>query len=301
MHRCETVSPVSYSSSQLSEQGIEILELRAFLDSAVSNGEDPYQPHRVGVFCLIYIEKGNGEHLIDFQTYRYNAPSIIFVNKAQIHAFDQSDCVEGKLVIMTQAFFSACSANIRTSYFVPFHLSLTALPVLPLSQEVDESFQVFTSEMDKSLQEGADSHVIVQLLLSALMLKLAKHRERQLTHISGQQKERFKEFLHCVDHHYTQIREASQYADLVHSSYKCLNELCKSCCGHTAKELIDFRIVLEIKRKLAMDGKSVQQVAYEMGFDDITNFIKYFKRRTGETPAAFKRKHDARLSEPDAK
>ncbi|MCG9739829.1 helix-turn-helix domain-containing protein [Shewanella insulae] len=301
MHRCETVSAISYSSPRLSDQGIEILDLRAFLDSAVSSGGDPYQAHRVGVFCIIYIEKGKGEHLIDFQSYQYQAPSIIFVNKAQIHAFDQRDCVEGKLVVMTQAFFSASSANIRTSYFVPVHLSLTALPVLPLSHDVDESFQVFTSEMSKSLREGSDSHVIVQLLLSALMLKFAKHRESQLTHISGQQKERFKEFLHCVDSHYTHVREASLYADLVHSSYKCLNELCKSCCGHTAKELIDFRIILEIKRKLAMDGKSVQQVAFEMGFDDITNFIKYFKRRTGETPAAFKRKHDARLIEPGAK
>ncbi|TKB48697.1 AraC family transcriptional regulator [Ferrimonas sediminicola] len=292
MDRFDDIPNITYRSPRLAETGIDILDLEQFLGEICTAGANPYQPHRVGAFCFICIDEGEGQHFIDFHAYPYQSNSIIFINKGQVHAFDGDDTPRGKLVIMTPEFFSASSANIRTSYFVPVHQSLTALPVLPLSTGLRESTRTLLNEMRKAMEEGPDSSVIVQLLLSALLIRLAKQRESHLAHLSELQKERFGEFLRQVDTHYTEIQEASQYAQRMHTSYKCLNQLCKACCGHTAKQLIDFRIILEIKRKLAMDGLSVQQTAFELGFEDITHFIKYFKRHTGNTPAAFKRQHE---------
>ncbi|BDY03489.1 helix-turn-helix transcriptional regulator [Ferrimonas sp. YFM] len=292
MDRIDDIPQITYDSPRLRKTGMDILDLEEFLQDICAQGANPYQPHRVSHFCLIFVEQGEGEHFIDFHSYQYEPDCIIFLNKEQIHGFDKERKIQGKLVLMTREFFSASSANIRTSYFVPVHQSLSAFPVLHLSEELNESCRAMLTEMTRALSEGPDSGVIVQLLLSAMLLKLTKQRESHLIHLSEHQKERFGEFLRLVDKHYSEIREASQYAQLMHSSYKCLNQLCKTCCGHTAKQLIDFRIILEIKRKLAMDGLSVQDAAFQLGFDDITHFIKYFKRHTGKTPAAFKREQE---------
>ena len=147
-------------------------------------------------------------------------------------------------------------------------------------------------EVKKAQQEGADDDVVVPLLISALLIKLGRQRESHLSHLSEHQKERFELFLTLVEQHFIEAREALQYAQWMHTSYKTLNKLCKSCCGRTAKQLIDFRIILEIKRKLVMDGLPVQQAADDLGFDDISHFNKYFKRLTGVTPASFKRESE---------
>ncbi|USD38131.1 MULTISPECIES: AraC family transcriptional regulator [Ferrimonas] len=289
MDKIDNIPQITYDSPQLRKAGMDILDLETFVQDICDQGANPYQPHRVSHFCLIFVEQGEGQHPIDFHSYPYESGCVIFLNKYQIHTFNRDNKIKGTLVLMTREFFAAGAANIRTSYFVPAHQTLSAFPILPLSDDLNESTRAMLSEMTRAIKEGPDSGVIVQLLLSAMLLKLTKLRQGHLAHLSEQQKARYGEFLRLVDEQFTEVREASQYAQMMHSSYKYLNQLCKTCCGHTAKQLIDFRIILEIKRKLTMDGLSVQDTAFEVGFEDITHFIKYFKRHTGKTPAAFKR------------
>ncbi len=46
--------------------------------------------------------------------------------------------------------------------------------------------------------------------------------------------------------------------------------------------------MLEAKRLLAHGPDSVARIAGQLGFDDPSNFSKYFQHRTGTTPAAFR-------------
>ncbi len=294
MKQKSEIPNISYRAPSLEESGIQVLDLERFRERLNLYPFDPYCPHRVSYFCFIYIEQGSGKHQVDFNEYPYQSKSFIFINPNQVHAFDSQDCPQGKMVNITPEFFSTSSANIRTSYFAPVHQSLTASPVLALSKELDDSCQVFLDEVRKAQLEEADDDVVVQLLISALLIKLARQRESHLIHLSEQQKDRFDQFIDLVERRYFKEREVLQYAQWMHTSYKSLNLLCKSCSGRTAKQLIDFRVTLEIKRKLAMDGLSVQQTADDLGFDDITYFNKYFKRLNGLTPANFKRQSEGK-------
>ena len=72
-------------------------------------------------------------------------------------------------------------------------------------------------------------------------------------------------------------------------SYKHLNDICKAVLGQTAKEFIDKYLILETKRHLASSNISVKELTFQMGFDEPTNFIKFFKRHTHQTPSQFKK------------
>lgn len=278
----------------MEESGIEVMDLERFRERLSRYDFDPYHPHRVSYFCFLFINKGQGQHLIDFKHYPYKSGSIIFINRNQVHAFDPEDRPQGTMINISTDFFSGAAANIRTSYFAPFHQSMASSPVLAtLSADFYESCRVLLGEVKKALYEKADDDVVVQLLISALLIKIGRQRQGHLSHLNEHQKERFDLFINLVEQHFFEAREALQYAQWMHTSYKNLNQLCKSCCGRTTKQLIDFRITLEIKRKLAMDGLSVQQTADDLGFEDITHFNKYFKRLSGCTPATFKREKNA--------
>ena len=52
--------------------------------------------------------------------------------------------------------------------------------------------------------------------------------------------------------------------------------------------IINDFIVLQAKRKLINSDIKSAQLAHFLGFEDPTNFTKYFKKLTGLTPKSFK-------------
>jgi len=48
------------------------------------------------------------------------------------------------------------------------------------------------------------------------------------------------------------------------------------------------RIVLEAKRQLRFTSGSVSEIAYALGFDDPAYFTRFFSRRAGLSPRAFR-------------
>ncbi|MBY5920285.1 helix-turn-helix transcriptional regulator [Ferrimonas balearica] len=288
MNRFEDIPTVGYRTSFNPSAGIEVLDLEHFRQHQGSNACDLFEPHRVAYFCMIYIERGSGCHQVDGVEHPYRDGSVIFINKNQIHAFDPDDRPLGKMVSITPAFFSECSANIRNSYFVPFHMSLTHSPVLPMDDTINQTCKAMLNEIATAQKERGDDDVFTQLLFSALVLKLARERRHIGSAANDEDRARFNDFLERVENQFAQYREAKTYAEQMYLSYKSLNLLCKRCCGRTAKQIIDFRLNLEITRKLSMKGGSIQSIAFELGFDDTTNFVKYFKRHNQVTPTAFR-------------
>ena len=72
-------------------------------------------------------------------------------------------------------------------------------------------------------------------------------------------------------------------------SYKHLNTIRKEISGFTAKQFIDNHVILEAKRYLATTDISIKELTYDMGFDEPTNFVKFFSKHTQMTPAVFKK------------
>ena len=58
--------------------------------------------------------------------------------------------------------------------------------------------------------------------------------------------------------------------------------------GTTAKGFIAARVALEAKRLLVHTALQVGVIAIELGFEDPSNFVKFFKRESGRTPLQFR-------------
>ncbi|GAB4583674.1 helix-turn-helix domain-containing protein [Nocardia sp. IFM 10818] len=82
--------------------------------------------------------------------------------------------------------------------------------------------------------------------------------------------------------------QVADYAARLGYSTRTLNRLARENTGLSAKQMIDERIVLEAKRLLAHGRDPVARIADQLGFDDASNFSKYFQQRAGVTPMAFR-------------
>jgi len=268
--------------------GIEVIELdqlyaRSFKD------HDPSMPHRVEFHCLIYIEKGSGSHFIDFNKYPIGEGSLIFVNKHQLNAFDFKNQPKGKLILFTEDFIEGVRTNIRTPLFAPTHLTTSYMPVFTLSDSVKISCEALLQEINREQNNPNCEKQIIQLLFMSLLLILTRERPSVYSnHLSESRVKKFLQFMSLIEESFISTRDASIYANMMHMTYKSLNQICKLASNQTAKQLIDAHTVLEAKRKLVVESIQVQTLAYELGFDEVTNFIKYFKKHTLLTPSQFK-------------
>jgi AraC family transcriptional activator of pobA len=67
-----------------------------------------------------------------------------------------------------------------------------------------------------------------------------------------------------------------------------LNAVCRRIAGRSAQEVLHARVLLEAKRSLVYTSMTVGEVAYSLGFTDPAYFSRFFARRAGLSPAAFR-------------
>jgi AraC-like DNA-binding protein len=98
-----------------------------------------------------------------------------------------------------------------------------------------------------------------------------------------------QEFMKLVHENFRQERAVGFYAKSLFISPKYLSLIIKEVTGKSAAAWIDERVILEAKNLLKFSGKNVQQIAYELNFNNQSSFGKYFKHLTGMSPTAFQR------------
>lgn len=92
----------------------------------------------------------------------------------------------------------------------------------------------------------------------------------------------------AIDEHFQSWHQVSEYAHHLGCTTKSLRRACQAARGSTAKGVIVQRIILEAKRSLALSPDPVQRIGEQLGFDEATNFTKFFRRETGMTPRSFR-------------
>ena len=282
---------VAFDLSKVNDAEFEIIDLETLYQRNFTQ-DIPTKPHRIKFFNLVFIEQGEGNHMIDFIDHPFQSGSFLFVQREQVHAFDFSNKPKGKVLIFTQAFLDQVHANMRLPNYTPTHLNKHYDPIIQLNDQDKQRCQNLICELSTEAAQPKPESLIVMYLFSALSLILHRLRPK-LTHqqLSQSQSIKLARFMHLLFDNYRQVRDANWYANQINTTYKTLNFICKLATGLTAKQLIDAYTILEVKRMLLVSNITSQQLAYDYGFDDASNFVKYFKKHSQLTPSQFQKKY----------
>jgi AraC-like DNA-binding protein len=112
--------------------------------------------------------------------------------------------------------------------------------------------------------------------------------ERAENQSSGKQKH-FYAFLSLLDKHIKTERNVAFYADKLFITPRYLSKItAENTPGESPKELIDKRLVLEIKVLLQRLELSIQQIADDLNFPDQSYLSRYFKHHAGLSPSGYR-------------
>jgi AraC-like DNA-binding protein len=101
----------------------------------------------------------------------------------------------------------------------------------------------------------------------------------------------FRRYRLAVEEHFQKRHAVAAYAKLLGCSEKSLGRAVQKIAGLTAKEFLSQRIALEAKRLLVHTALPVSVIANRLGFDEPTNFVKFFRREVRKSPGAFRVEH----------
>ena len=103
-------------------------------------------------------------------------------------------------------------------------------------------------------------------------------------------KQLFYHFMQLLDEKYIEYSYADLFADALQVNQKKLNEVAKNATGRTACCLVEEKIVTEAKKILRQGRRQVKQIAWQLGYEDQYYFSRMFKKQTGISPRAYRKK-----------
>ncbi|MBM1108216.1 AraC family transcriptional regulator [Aurantibacter crassamenti] len=279
---------VTFNPATTDSHGFEIVPIEEIAKSKNEHEHNPELPHQLKFYNLIFFTQGSGRHFIDFNWYPVQKNSLVYLTKDQINAFEFSEELKGFCIIFTEAYFVNSFSNLSDDFvFRIFNPELFS-PILQIPNNSD-----FTTYFNLLLKENDTPDTFnhdktIQSLLTILISKAENLKQKLTFHISDSSKAVvYQKFISLIEQHLTQSRSANFYAKELAITYKHLNTICRELVSKTAKNVIDDFVILQAKRNLINSTTNSTELAYKLGFDDPTNFTKYFKKNTGLTPKTF--------------
>lgn len=256
--------------------------------------------HRIEFYLLICITRGKCLHTVDFRPVNCEAGTLLTVRPSQAQQFDAESDWDGWLVIFRPEFLLPLQSagNVADIKLV---VDLDALPEV-LKMDLEQSKTLVASIMqmysDALLQAAAkDLHNLLRHQLSSLLLRLQIfHGQYEPTNKRGANSlVRFKHFQQLVEKNFVKWHQVSDYAKAIGCAEKSLTRAVSEATGSAAKSYIASRINLEAKRLLVHTSLPVGLISHRVGFEEATNFVKFFRREVGCSPGEFRRQNEGGL------
>lgn len=244
--------------------------------------------HRHEFYFVLVVHHGAGSHEIDFVSYPVVDHTVFFVRPGQAHRLSLEASCTGYLVEFSADY-------VRRLNGLPKELLRRASRhsvMYPEADQFDKICGTIGSVIVEQETAALGNQPAIDAYFSLLMIELARQSHADANESAGQTAyalERYDELVHLIEQHLAQQKLASDYARMMHMSPYQVNALTMSLTGKTCSEIINECIITEAKRHLLATTEQVKEIAYCLGYEDPSYFIRYFKKHTGVSPEVFRR------------
>jgi AraC family transcriptional activator of pobA len=142
---------------------------------------------------------------------------------------------------------------------------------------------------------GAGQIAACQSLLLTLMIQLYRIKEtlglgpaQPQPPINSRRYRQVENFRALVDLHFREHLPVQWYAERMNLSASQLSRLCRDSLGMGALDVMAARLMHEAQRDLVYTVDSVKAIATNLGFRNDAYFSRFFRKRAGTTPTAFR-------------
>ncbi len=266
--------------------GFELLALASL--RARKSDEELAVPQRPDFHVLLFYEKGQGAHMVDFEAVPCPPNTLLHVSPHQVHGFGTLTGREATLLVFREEllprdFIGASASAALAEHVWPVAVTLEQDDARRLS-ELFVLLRAFQAGSGAWHQADAARYLALSIAAFGYQSAIAGDAGYR----DPGEHAAYYRFLALVESEFRTMRGAQWYAGALGCSYRTLCRACQVATGLTPKALIDGRIMKEARRMLGYSQEPVYVIAEELGFSESTNFVKFFARLEGQTPETFR-------------
>jgi len=238
---------------------------------------------RYDFYQLLWFTKVGGDrtYFLDFNEYTIEENQVVLIFPGQIDKLD----VQHK-----QGFLYAIHNDIL--FHINQHLNSDYLN--------GYSSNVFISldSKTKEILEQLNKLILKEYYSENRLLLMESYMEAFLFHISylfensdtvkNKSDSLVAGLMRLIDQNFIIQRETDFYAEKFGMTPKTINEACKKGTGKTVKQHLQEKLILEIKKEIRLNKKSLKEIAFDLGFNEPAYFTRFFKQHTSLTPTQFR-------------
>ena len=240
-------------------------------------------PHKHNnYFEILYLSQGAGHHYIDSRKFEVKPPVMYFIRREQMHHWELESEPDGFVIIIKQAFIEE-SLDSELKLLVTKISNQSSLQV----NENATIHKLFELLAEENKADGDHTFHIIEGLLKALLAKVLEIAKPVVSK-TKLKSNLYQSFLALLSTEEVIKNKIQYYAALLNTSPQNLNAACRKAVNQSAEEVLAAFIISEAKRLLIYTDITVAEISFRLDFSDPSHFVKYFKRKTDQTPRAFR-------------
>ncbi len=264
------------------------------LDDFVGNICKPFPYTRKDFYKISLIIGKNKVHYAD-KISVIEDQALFFANPQIPYNWEQVDENQtGFFCIFTEAFFNQFGNLKEYPLFQP-----GGNPIVPISMELAESLKtVYLKMFDEINSDYAFKYDVLRNLVFEI-IHLALKTQTVTTSLYSKSNATIRVsslFLELLERQFPiesisqqiNFRSPSEFASQLNVHVNHLNKALKETTGKTTSQIISERIVQEAMILLKQTNWNINEIAWCLGFDELSHFINFFKKNVHLSPKTYR-------------
>jgi AraC-like DNA-binding protein len=247
----------------------------------------PLPPHRKTVHDLLLLTAGRSVRGKGLNTYSFEKNQLFFLPAYEITSHESmSEDAAGFYLHFDDEIFHG----------LPFQGILRAFPFFdgwttPVITVPPDGVAPILNSLERLLtlyerNEEAE-HALVAAHLLTILTEASQYTPAEETHARNTAAHLTRQYKSALSQHIYQKKTVRDYADFLCVTPNHLNKCVRNTLNKTAQDLLKDMQILEARRLLRYSPLSIAAIADTLCDQTPSNFARFFKARTGQTPRDF--------------
>lgn len=258
----------------------------------------PFYKIQMGIYAIFIKDIKCGDIRYGCQNYDYEEGSLIFIAPGQVYGIDskgEPQQAHGKALLFHPDFIHGTSLGRKMKEYTFFSYEVNEALHLSARERsvIDDCLEKIVFELEHPIDSHSKTLIISYF---ELFLNYSKRfYERQFVTRSHVNKGILERFEKVLDEYFISdlpldsgLPSVSYCAEKLFISPNYLGDLLKKETGNSAQEHIQLKMIEVAKEKIFDPGKSISDIAFELGFKYPQHFTRMFKKSVGVSPSEFR-------------
>ena len=236
---------------------------------------------------ILWFQDNQSELKIDGKSKRFYKNEILFLT--EFHKIEINRIGVIQFIRFNRSFFCIIDHDSEIGCKGVLFFGSSNIPVIQIPKSDLRKFESFW-KMFLLESEEQDSFQIemIRTMLKRYVILCTRIYKDQNNLIHEEETSLIREFNFLVEQHFRDKHKVADYASLLNRSPKTLSNIFQKHSSKSPLQFIQSRKILESKRLLGYSDLQVQEIGYQVGYDDVQSFSRFFKKQTGFSPLSYR-------------